>query len=67
MSRKVIENNWNIGSLLQYYKDVDFTFRDKSLEKYDLRFLDDVMFPQFKDSLWNVYELVFIKGNRVEV
>jgi len=27
MSRKIIENNWNIGSLLLYYKDVDFTFR----------------------------------------
>ena len=29
MSRKIIENNWNIGSLLQYYANVDFTFNNK--------------------------------------
>ena len=29
MSRKIIENNWNIGSLLSHYKDVDFTFKYK--------------------------------------
>lgn len=30
MSRKIIENNWNIGSLLSYYKEVDFTFKNKN-------------------------------------
>lgn len=67
MSRKIIENNWNIGSLLSYYKDVDFTFRSKKPSEYNMEFLDDVMFQNFKDTLWNVYEIVFIKGNRVNV
>ena len=64
MSRLIIENNWNIGSLLPYYKDVDFTFREKKPEEYDIAFLDDIMHAPFKDRLWQPHELVFIKGNR---
>lgn len=64
MSRKIIENNWNIGSLLSYYKDVDFTFRCKQPSEYEREFLDDIMFQPFKDTLWNVYDIVFLKGNR---
>jgi hypothetical protein len=67
MSRKIIENNWNIGSLLQYYDNVDFTFQTKKPEEYSIKFLDDVMYPSFRNSLWNEYELVFIKGNRVSI
>jgi len=67
MSRKIIENNWNIGSLLSYYKDVDFTFHNKKPEEYNIRFLNDIMFPEFRNSLWNEYELVFIKGNRIQI
>ena len=67
MSRKIIENNWNIGSLLPRYKDVDFTFSCKKPSEYKIQFLGDVMFQHFKDSLWNVYELVFIKGNRINI
>ena len=67
MSRKIIENNWNIGSLLQCYKDVDFTFANKTPEEYNITILDDVMFPRFKGVLWNDYDLVFIKGNRVDL
>ena len=67
MSRKIIENNWNIGSLLQYYDNVDFTFQTKKPEEYGIKFLDDVMYPSFRNSLWNEYELVFIKGNRVSI
>jgi hypothetical protein len=67
MSRKIIENNWNIGSLLSYYKDVDFTFSCKKPSEYKMEFLDDVMYPHFKNTLWNVYQIVFIKGNRVNV
>ena len=67
MSRKIIENNWNISSLLSYYKDVDFTFSCKKPSEYKMKFLGDVMFPQFKDTLWNVHDIVFIKGNRVNV
>ena len=67
MSRKIIENNWNIGSLLQYYKDVDFTFKTKRPREYNIRFLNDIMFEHFKNKLWNIYEVVFVKGNRIKV
>lgn len=67
MSRKIINNNWNIGSLLKFYKNVDFRFIDKKPEDYNLifLFLDDVMYPPYKDcKIWNEYDLIFIKGNR---
>jgi len=67
MSRKIIENNWNIGSLMKYYKDVDFTFRNKKPKDYNISFLDDVMYPKFKNFFWNEYGLVFIKGNRINM
>jgi len=65
MSRKLIENGWNIGSLLLYYKDVDFTFSKKSVTEYNKPFLDDIMFPYFINKLWTIQQLVFIKGNRL--
>jgi hypothetical protein len=67
MSRKIIQNNWNIGSLMTYYKGVDFTFRDKQPTDYTIKFLSDIMYPPFRNKLWNEYELVFIKGNRIEI
>jgi hypothetical protein len=65
MSRKIIENNWNIGSLMKYYKNVDFTFRNKKPNEYNINFLDDVMFGKYRNKIWNEFELVFIKGNRM--
>jgi hypothetical protein len=67
MSRKIIENKWNIGSLLLYYKNVDFTFSNKKPEEYDFNFLNDIMFPKYRNSLWTKYDLVFIKGNRINI
>jgi hypothetical protein len=64
MSRKIIENNWNIGSLLPQYHNVDFTFRTKHPHEYNIQFYEDLMFPHFRNVLWNEYQLVFIKGNR---
>ena len=64
MSRKIIENGWNIGSLLSYYNDVDFTFKNKLPEQYPLLFFNDIMYNHYRNTLWNEYELVFIKGNR---
>jgi hypothetical protein len=66
MSRKIIENGWNIGSLFQGYKDVDFTFKNKTPEEYYITFMDDLMFPQFRNLFWKDEELVFIKGNRID-
>ena len=65
MSRKVIDNGWNIGSLMSYYQDVDFTFTTKTPEQYNIRFLNDVMYIQHRNRIWNEFELIFIKGNRV--
>lgn len=64
MSRKIIENNWNIGSLLKCYENVDFTFKNKTPEEYNINYIDDTMHSRYTNILWNDYELVFIKGNR---
>ena len=37
----IIENNWNIGSLMSYYNNIDFTFKTKTPEDYDVIFLND--------------------------
>lgn len=66
MSRKIIENGWNIGSLLPCYHNVDFTFKHKKPEEYNIPFYNDVMFSTYRNVLWNEYQLVFIKGNRVQ-
>lgn len=60
MSQLIVQNGWNIGCLMNYYKDIDFTFKTQS----NIQFLDDIMFNQYRNKLWNEYELVFIKGNR---
>ena len=59
MSLHILINGWNIGSLLDLYKNIDFT-KDLS----NIKCYDDIMYPKYKDILWNEYELVFIKGNR---
>lgn len=64
MSRKIIDNNWNIGSLMKSYENVDFTFKNKTPEEYNINFIDDVLQPLYKNIIWTDYELVFIKGNR---
>lgn len=64
MSRKILENGWNIGSLLAHYKDVDFTFKSKKPEDYNIRFLDDIMLPAYMGVIWDLTQVAFIKGNR---
>ncbi len=67
MSRLIIENDWNIGCLLPYYKNVDFTFKTKSPVDYDIKFWDDAMNSKCRNILWTDEQLVFIKGNRIDV
>jgi hypothetical protein len=67
MSRKIIENGWNIGSLLECYKDIDFTFTSKSLLQQNIPNLPDVMGSRYRGTIWNETQLVFIKGNRVNI
>jgi hypothetical protein len=62
MSRRIVENRWNIGSLMKHYNGVDFT---KAPTGYDVEFLDDVMYPEWHNIAWTENEIIFIKGNRV--
>lgn len=64
MSRKIIENGWNIGCLMKLYKDVDFRFIYKKPEDYNIEFLGDIMFPEYINKIFTPDEIVFIKGNR---
>jgi len=68
MSRAVIENGWNIGCLFPGFQDIDFTFKDKSPHDYGSRskylFEGDLMYPRFRYTLWDPFQLVFYKGNR---
>jgi len=80
MSRKVIDNNWNIGSFLEIYKGCDFTFHKKNYIKKQftihktnnktnnkIKYMDDIMYPQYRNKLWTDKQLVFIKGNRIGI
>ena len=64
MSQKIIENGWNIGCLMKYYKGVDFTFKHKQPKDYPMAFLDDVMYSSDFEKVWTLPEIVFAKGNR---
>lgn len=67
MSRLIIKNNWNIGCLTPCYKDIDFTFRIKNPEDYNINFkIHDIMYRQYINVLWKLEEVVFIKGNRIQ-
>lgn len=63
MSTLILEKNWNIGSLLPYYKGVDF----RNINKIQKKLLDDNMFQPYYNITWNEYDLVFIKGNRINM
>lgn len=65
MSRVIIKNGGNIGCLMKYYNGVDFTFRRRPVQSYVRPFLDDIMYSAYLGSLWNVFEVVFVKGNRI--
>lgn len=65
MSRLILKNGWNIGSLLPLYHGVDFTFSSKGPHEYPMTFLDDVMYYHYRNILWTNEQLIFIKGNRV--
>lgn len=64
MSRCIIENGWNIGSLLRRYRSVDFTMLNKNIINYNDKFLGDIAFPKYENKLWIRENVVFIKGNR---
>jgi hypothetical protein len=61
MSRKILEHDGNISSLLKYYHGIDFRKPYPSTDKEPLW---DVMFKGYENTLWTRDELLFIKGNR---
>jgi len=62
MSREILKKGGNIGSLLKQYNDVNFTKKISNVKLYD-----DIMYPQYRGILWDEYDLVFIKGNRMGI
>ncbi len=68
MSRDVLAKGWNIGCLLNCFRGVDFTFRDKPPSEYKHMDLEHEATRMYRhNKYWNEYELVFIKGNRLEL
>ena len=67
MSRLVLNRGGNLGCVHTYYKNVDWRFNKKQPHEYNIKFLDDIMYPKFHNKLWTCDELIFIKGNRVSV
>uniref|UniRef100_A0A6C0CNA3 Rhamnan synthesis protein F n=1 Tax=viral metagenome TaxID=1070528 RepID=A0A6C0CNA3_9ZZZZ len=63
MSRKIIENGWNIGCLFKPYKNIDFTFKNNNRK---IMYIHDIFSKENRNNLWNDYDLVFIKGNRYD-
>lgn len=65
MSLEIIKNGWNIGSLMKYYQNVDFRFKDKQPSDYDLTFFNDLAYDgRYFNSNLHPYEIVFVKANR---
>lgn len=58
MSRKIIENKWNIGDLIGHYKGVDFTFSDKKPSDYGISYNGDMTHDSY------THGAVFVKWNR---
>jgi hypothetical protein len=59
MSTAVLQMGWNIGCLLKDYQGVNWR-----VKPYNVGYLDDIMFPNYRNVYWTDEEMVFIKGNR---
>jgi len=67
MSRLILDNGWNIGCMIEYYKDVDFRFLTKRASECKPFLGDPMVVKNVSDKLFNnFYELVFIKGSRFD-
>lgn len=68
MSRDVLAKGWNIGSLLKCFQGVDFTFRTVPIgDCQNMDLTHEVIRMARYLKYWSEYELVFIKGNRLEL
>lgn len=67
MSRLILENGWNIGCMMTYYKDIDFRFLTTKPSDCKPFLGDPMVIKNVSDKLFNnFYELVFIKGSRFD-
>lgn len=61
MSQMVIQGGHNIGCLYSFYNGIDFR------TNFHTNYRGDLMYKQYMNKLWNIHELVFVKGNRVSI
>lgn len=59
MSRVILDRGWNIACFLRCYAGVDFRNCERKQQWFG-----DVMFAAYKDRLWTLTDVMFIKGNR---
>ena len=65
MSRFIIDNGWNISSLMTYYDDIDFRFDNLKPADYNIKYLGDAAYNgQYANSTTHPYEFIFVKANR---
>ena len=67
ISKDITDKGWNIGCLLKCYQGIDFTFKNKAKKDYGYKLHTDIMYEKYRNVLWNEYEVVFIKSNRIKV
>lgn len=64
MSKKILDNGWNIGCLMKQYKDVDFRSGNAT---HKSKYMGDIMYDMYRGNIWDEYDLIFIKGNRISL
>ena len=68
MSRVILNKGWNIGCLFPGFKGIDFKFIKKKPQDYKdqhkFLYAGDMMYPKFRYTVWDPYQIVFYKGNR---
>ena len=68
MSRVILNKGWNIGCLFPGFKGIDFKFINKKPTDYGKQskflYAGDMMYPKFRYTVWDPYQIVFYKGNR---
>jgi lipopolysaccharide biosynthesis protein len=68
MSELVLSKGWNIGCLHKHYKDIDFANNQRCVYKYNITLYNDIMYQDYLNKhLWELSELVFVKGNRISL
>lgn len=67
MSRKVLDNGWNIGCLLPSYKNVDFTFKTQCENDRNIFLFSDLMSTNYINELWTLNDLTFINCSQIAI